>query len=86
MKKLILLLLFIPIVFFGQKQNYPYKWPMYNDINVNLEIKNPSYEVNEGPLIMFDSAHKNFFIQSHLIKPLVDILLNDGYRLTSSKN
>jgi hypothetical protein len=55
---------------------------MYNDINVNLEIENPSYEVNEGPLIMFDSTHKNFFIQSHLIKPLVDVLLNDGYRVS----
>ena len=33
---------------------------MYNDINVDLKVENPSYEVNEGPLIMFDSAHKNF--------------------------
>ena len=82
MKKLILLSLFIPLVFSGQQQNYPYKWPMYNDINVDLEVENPSYEMNEGPLIMFDSAHKNFFIQSHLIKPLVDLLLNDGYRVS----
>ena len=55
---------------------------MHNDINVNLEIENPSYEINEGPLIMIDSSHKNFFIQSHLIKPLVDLLLNDGYRVS----
>ena len=82
MKKLILLFLFIPLVSSGQQQNYPYKWPMYNDINVDLEVENPSYEMNEGPLIMFDSAHKNFFIQSHLIKPLVDLLLNDGYRVS----
>ena len=82
MKKLILLFLVIPLVSFGQQQNYPYKWPMYNDINVDLEVENPSYEMNEGPLIMFDSAHKNFFIQSHLIKPLVDLLLNDGYRVS----
>ena len=81
MKKLILQLLFIPLFSFGQ-QNYPYKWPMYNDINVDLEVESPSYEINEGPLIMFDSAHKNFFIQSHLIKPLVDLLLNDGYRIS----
>ena len=82
MKKLILLFLFIPLVSSGQQQNYPYKWPMYNDINVDLEVENPSHEMNEGPLIMFDSAHKNFFIQSHLIKPLVDLLLNDGYRVS----
>ena len=82
MKKLLLLLLFVPLVSFGQQQNYPYKWPMYNDINMDLKVENPSYEINDGPLIMFDSAHKNFFIQSHLIKPLVDLLLNDGYRIS----
>ena len=82
-KKLILILLpLIPLFSFGQDQNYPYKWPMHNDINVNLEIENPSYEINEGPLIMIDSSHKNFFIQSHFIKPLVDLLLNDGYRVS----
>jgi len=82
MKKLILLLLFVPLLCFGQEQNYPYKWPMYNDTNVNLEVEDPSFEINDGPLIMFDSTHKNFFIQSHLIKPLVDLLLNDGYRVS----
>ena len=82
MKKLILILLFVPFLSFGQEQNYPYKWPMYNDTNVNLEVEDPSFEINDGPLIMFDSTHKNFFIQSHLIKPLVDLLLNDGYRVS----
>jgi hypothetical protein len=88
MKKLILLLLFIPLVFScsnkanNSNSNYPFKWPMYNDINFNLKIDNPSYKFNEGPLVMFDSSHKNFFVQSHLIKPLVDILLNDGYRVS----
>ena len=82
MKKLILVLLFVPLLSFGQEQNYPYKWPMYNDTNVNLEVEDPSFEINDGPLIMFDSTHKNFFIQSHLIKPLVDLLLNDGYRVS----
>jgi len=82
MKKLILLLLFVPLLSLGQEQNYPYKWPMYNDTNVNLEVEDPSFEINDGPLIMFDSTHKNFFIQSHLIKPLVDLLLNDGYRVS----
>ena len=82
MKKLILLLLFVPLQSFGQEQNYPYKWPMYNDTNVNLEVEDPTFEINDGPLIMFDSTHKNFFIQSHLIKPLVDLLINDGYRVS----
>ena len=75
-------MLFVPLLSIGQEQNYPYKWPMYNDTNVNLEVENPSFEINDGPLIMFDSTHKNFFIQSHLIKPLVDLLLNDGYRVS----
>tara|TARA_B100000989_G_scaffold202979_1_gene153596 strand:+ start:1053 stop:1967 length:915 start_codon:yes stop_codon:yes gene_type:complete len=86
MKKLLLILLFVSLVSFGQQQNYPYKWPMYNDINMDLKVENPSYEINNGPLIMFDSAHKNFFIQSHLIKPLVDLLLNDGYRISFLDN
>ena len=75
-------MLFVPLLSFGQEQNYPYKWPMYNDTNVNLEVEDPTFEINDGPLIMFDSTHKNFFIQSHLIKPLVDLLLNDGYRVS----
>ena len=54
---------------------------MYNDTNGNLEVEDPTFEINDGPLIMFDSTHKNFFIQSHLIKPLVDLLINDGYRV-----
>ncbi len=66
----------------SQESNYPYKWPMYNDINVDLSVENPSFEFNEGPLVMIDAAHKNFFVQSHLIKPLVDIVLNDGYRVS----
>lgn len=74
-------MLFVPLLSFGQEQNYPYKWPMYNDTNVNLEVEDPTFEINDGPLIMFDSTHKNFFIQSHLIKPLVDLLINDGYRV-----
>jgi len=81
-EKIILLLLFVPLLSFGQEQNYPYKWPMYNDTNVNLEVEDPTFEINDGPLIMFDSTHKNFFIQSHLIKPLVDLLINDGYRVS----
>ena len=75
-------MLFVPLQSFGQEQNYPYKWPMYNDTNVNLEVEDPTFEINDGPLIMFDSTHKNFFIQSHLIKPLVDLLINDGYRVS----
>lgn len=66
----------------GQESDYPYKWPMYNDVNVDLSVKKPSFEINEGPLVMIDAAHKNFFVQSDLIKPLVDILLNDGYRVS----
>jgi hypothetical protein len=81
MKKLVIFLYF-PVFILSQNSDYPYKWPMYNDIEFDLKIENPSYETNEGPLIMFDSAHKNFFVQSHLIKPLVDLLLNDGYRVS----
>mgnify|MGYP003326267338 CR=1 FL=1 len=35
-------------------------------------------------MYLLTHTHKNFFIQSHLIKPLVDLLLNDGYRVSFS--
>ena len=78
MKKLILYYLIATVSFtcISQESNYPYKWPMYNDINVDLSVENPSFKFNEGPLVIIDAAHKNFFVQSHLIKPLVDIVLN----------
>ena len=84
MKKLISYCLIVTISFtcISQQSNYPYKWPMYNDINVDLSVENPSFKFNDGPLVMIDAAHKNFFVQSHLIKPLVDIVLNDGYRVS----
>ena len=84
MKKLILYYLIATVSFtcISQESNYPYKWPMYNDINVDLSVENPSFKFNEGPLVIIDAAHKNFFVQSHLIKPLVDIVLNDGYRVS----
>ena len=84
MKKLILYYLIATVSFtcISQESNYPYKWPMYNDINVDLSVENPSFKFNEGPLVIIDAAHKNFFVQSHLIKPLVDIALNDGYRVS----
>ena len=84
MKKLILYCLIVTVSFtcISQQSNYPYKWPMYNDINVDLSVENPSFKFNDGPLVMIDAAHKNFFVQSHLIKPLVDIVLNDGYRVS----
>lgn len=84
MKKLISYCLIVTVSFtcISQQSNYPYKWPMYNDINVDLSVENPSFKFNDGPLVMIDAAHKNFFVQSHLIKPLVDIVLNDGYRVS----
>ncbi len=84
MKKLISYCLIATVSFtcISQQSNYPYKWPMYNDINVDLSVENPSFKFNDGPLVMIDAAHKNFFVQSHLIKPLVDIVLNDGYRVS----
>ena len=57
------------------------KWPMFNDPNFDDSIDEAAYDVNSGPLVLFDGAHHNFFIQSHLIKPLADVLLADGYRV-----
>ena len=81
MKKLIIFLILHLVGCSQSSPDYPKLWPMYNDVNVDLSVSQPSNEINNGPLVLFDSAHNNFFIQSHLIKPLVDLLIYDGYRV-----
>lgn len=56
------------------------QWPMSNDTEFNSEIKKPTYEKDEGPKILLDGAHHNFFIQWDFIKPFSDLANADGYQ------
>ncbi len=60
------------------------QFPMRNDPNFATKIEKPSYEAERGPLIVVDKGHNNFFITTGLIKPLLDLLESDGYRIDFS--
>lgn len=53
---------------------------MSNDKEFNSHIEKPTYEKEEGPTILLDGAHHNFFIQWDFIKPFSDLANSDGYQ------
>lgn len=53
---------------------------MSNDPEFNSEVKEPTYKKGEGPKILLDGAHHNFFIQWDFIKPFSDLAKADGYQ------
>ena len=56
------------------------QWPMSNDAEFNSDVKEPTYKKGEGPKILLDGAHHNFFIQWDFIKPFSDLAKADGYQ------
>ena len=70
------LLLFAIVMIFGCTN-----LPMKNDPNFSSQIDQPQFEKKDGPLVMVDGGHNNFFVMTGLIKPLLDLLTNDGYRI-----
>lgn len=53
---------------------------MSNDTKFNSDIEKPTYEKDEGPKILLDGAHHNFFIQWDFIKPFSDLANANGYQ------
>jgi hypothetical protein len=56
------------------------EWPMSNDPAFDATVRNPTYPESQGPRILLDGAHHNFFIQWDFIKPFADLAEADGYR------
>lgn len=54
------------------------------DPDFNAGVAHPAY-VNEHPKVLFDEAHRNIHKASGLYKPFVDLIVNDGYRVTPNK-
>jgi hypothetical protein len=54
------------------------------DPNFNTVVANPAYG-NEPPRVLFDEAHNNIHKTAGLYKPFVDLITNDGYRVTPNK-
>ena len=56
------------------------QWPMSNDSDFNSEVKEPTFDKGEGPKILLDGAHHNFFIKWDFIKPFSELAKADGYQ------
>ena len=48
------------------------------------KIDHPAYKKN-GPKVLFDEAHNNFHTASGRYKPFADLITNDGFQITPSK-
>ena len=54
------------------------------DPNFDARVAHPAYAKN-GPKVLFDEAHNNFHTASGRYKPFADLITNDGYQVTPSK-
>jgi len=55
------------------------------DSNFDTKVARPAY-TNEQPKVLFDEAHRNIHTTGGLYKPFVDLIKNDGYQVTASKD
>ena len=56
------------------------EWPMSNDPAFDPSVRQPTYPALQGPSILLDGGHHNFFIQWDFIKPFAELAKADGYR------
>ncbi|MHC5065241.1 MAG: hypothetical protein ACYTG5_14840 [Planctomycetota bacterium] len=56
------------------------RWPMVNDPAFDATVQSPTYENLQGPRILLDGGHHNFFIQWDFIEPFAELAEADGYR------
>ena len=54
------------------------------DPEFDTRVENPAYK-KDGPRVMFDEAHHNFHTTEGRYKPFVDLMMNDGYRVTRNR-
>ena len=54
------------------------------DPNFNATVAHPAY-LGQHPKVLFDEAHHNFHTADGRYKPFVDLITNDGYRVSSNR-
>ncbi|WP_420583324.1 hypothetical protein [Reichenbachiella sp.] len=72
--------LFTVILLASSWLSYGQKWPMRNDSNFDASVSDPAFVQNEGPKILLDGGHHNFFIKEGFIKPLEQVAKADGFQ------
>jgi WD40 repeat protein len=55
-----------------------------NDPNFDVSVPHPAY-TDKHPAVLFDEAHRNFHTANGRYKAFGDLIANDGYRVTSSR-
>jgi hypothetical protein len=53
---------------------------MLNDSPFNASVAHPKFKNGKGPKVLIDAAHHNFIVEMGLIKPLMDVVTNDGFQ------
>jgi hypothetical protein len=54
------------------------------DPNFDASVAQPAYPI-AAPTVLFDEAHQNFHTTQGRYKPFVDLISNDGYRVTPNR-
>src|SRR6185503_11076407 len=54
------------------------------DTKFDVSVAKPAYK-HKHPKVLFDDAHFNYHTSDGLYKPFVDLITNDGYRVTPNK-
>ena len=52
---------------------------MINDPSFDSKVLQPFYKNAQGPKVLIDGGHHNFFIQRSLMNPFIDLVKSDGY-------
>ena len=52
---------------------------MINDPSFDSKVLQPYYKNAQGPKVLIDGGHHNFFIQRSLMNPFIDLIKSDGY-------
>ena len=76
--KLLTILVIFPFIFASNLANA--QWPMSNDTSFDSSVANPMYLQGQGPKILLDNSHHNFFIQWDFIEPFENLAKADGYQ------
>jgi hypothetical protein len=59
---------------------------MTNDPAFDAGVDHPAYPPGEGPSILLDGAHHNFFVDEGFMVPFQRLMRADGYRITVGRS
>ena len=72
------------LLFIGGCDTSPILTGPKNDIQFDPKVREPAFRKNH-PNVLFDEAHHNYHTATGLYKSFVELVTNDGYRVTPNK-